>query len=123
MLRKSAILFGFTLGLLSTQGRATTYYLDSTSGNDFSFGASLASPLKSLRTASSMLYHPGDQILLKAGSVWKGQELNITTSDEPGEPIIVGSYGVGNQPVLDGTNLSSSPLTLNNAHGVIIQNL
>jgi copper-binding protein NosD len=120
--RTRIILFGFTLGLLSTQGRATTYYLDSVSGDDFHAGAQATAPWKSLRYASSILYHPGDQILFKAGSVWRGELLDIATSGEPGDPIIIGSYGTGNQPVLDGAS-TATPITLRNAHNVTISNL
>lgn len=91
------ILFGFTLGLLSSQAQATTYYLDSTSGNDFRGGVQAAAAWKTLRYASSKMYYPGDQILLKAGSVWD-EPLEITTSDAEGDPIIIGSYGIGDQP-------------------------
>ncbi|MGI8961571.1 MAG: right-handed parallel beta-helix repeat-containing protein [Bryobacteraceae bacterium] len=123
MFRKTVILFGLTLGFLGVQGQATTYYLDSKSGNDFHAGAQLSTPLQSLRYASSMLYHPGDQILLKAGSVWQGETLDISTTDESDEPIMVGSYGTGSQPILDGLNSASSPLTLSSTRNVIISNL
>ncbi|MFL6353620.1 MAG: hypothetical protein ACJ74Z_17470 [Bryobacteraceae bacterium] len=123
MFRKTVILSGFTLAFLMTQGQATTYYLDSTSGNNFLAGAQTAAPWRDLRYASSMLYHPGDQILLKAGSVWQGQTLNIATTEESDEPIVVGSYGEGNQPVLDGLNGVESPVNLSSASNVVISGL
>lgn len=122
MYKTSIILFGFSLGLLSTQSKATTYYLDSASGNDFSVGAQATAAWKTLKYASSRMYYPGDQILLKAGSVWN-EPLQITTSDAEGDPIIIGSYGVGEQPTLTSSVVSSSPITLNYAHNVIISNL
>jgi parallel beta-helix repeat protein len=124
MSRTTVILFGFALGLLSTQGKATTYYLDSGSGNDFHSGAQVSSSWKTFRYASSRVYHPGDQILLKAGSVWTGETLDVTTSDESGDPITIGSYGTGKQPIIDGANSSSNtPITLRNAHNVTINGL
>jgi hypothetical protein len=123
MSRKTVILFGLTLGFLGAQGQATTYYLDSKSGNNFHAGAQASSPWQTLRYASSMLYHPGDQILFKAGSVWQGETLDISTTDESDEPITVGTYGTGSQPVLDGLNSASSPVTLNNARNVVINGL
>jgi Right handed beta helix region len=116
------ILLGFSLGLLSIQGRATTYYLDSASGNDFNGGAQASAAWKTLQYASSRMYYPGDQILLKAGSVWN-EPLEITTSDADGDPIIIGSYGVGDQPALTSSVVSSSPITLKNAHNVVVSNL
>jgi hypothetical protein len=71
MSTKAVILFGLTPGLLSAQGQATTYYLDLKLGNNFHAGAQASAPWQTLRYASSMLYHPGDQILFKAGSVWR----------------------------------------------------
>ncbi|MGI9070913.1 MAG: right-handed parallel beta-helix repeat-containing protein [Bryobacteraceae bacterium] len=122
MYKTTIILFGFSLGLLSTQSRATTYYLDSASGNDFRAGAQATAPWKSLQYASSKIYYPGDQILLKAGSVWN-EPLEITTSDAEGDPIIIGSYGVGEQPMLTSSIVSSSPITLSSARNVVISNL
>jgi hypothetical protein len=116
------ILFGFTLGLLSPNGQATTYYLDSTSGNNFRGGVQAATAWKTLQYASSRMYYPGDQILLKAGSVWD-EPLEITTSDAEGDPIIIGSYGIGDQPMLTSSAVSSSPITLKNAHNVVVSNL
>ncbi|MGI8960053.1 MAG: right-handed parallel beta-helix repeat-containing protein [Bryobacteraceae bacterium] len=123
MFRTSIILFGFSLGLLTTQVQATTYYIDAGAGNDFHAGAQTTAAWKSLRYASSPLYHPGDQILFKAGSVWQGETLDIATSDEPGDPIVIGSYGTGAQPVIDGLSSASSPITLRNGHNVTISNL
>ncbi len=123
MLKSTVILCGLTLGVLSTTSRATTYYIDSKSGNDFNSGAVASSPLKSLRSASSILYHPGDQILFKAGGVWTGETFDIATSDEPGDPITISSYGTGNQPILDGSNSAHAPIALNNAHNVTVSHL
>jgi hypothetical protein len=120
--KTTIIMSGFCLGLLSIQGQATTYYLDSASGNDFRSGAQATAAWKTLQYASSKMYYPGDQILLKAGSVWS-EPLQITTSDAEGDPITIGSYGVGDQPMLTSSIVSSSPITLNYAHNVVITNL
>jgi parallel beta-helix repeat protein/putative cofactor-binding repeat protein len=122
VVRTTVILFGFSLGLLSA-ARATTYYLDSTTGNDWHGGTESTLALKALYSANANLFHPGDQILLKAGSVWKGETLRLATSGESGEPITISSYGTGPQPVLDGANSSSPPITLLNAHNVTVSNL
>jgi parallel beta-helix repeat protein/putative cofactor-binding repeat protein len=123
VVRTTVILFGFTLGLLSASARATSYYLDSTSGNDWHGGTEITRALKTLHTANATLYHPGDQILLKAGSVWNGEMLQIATSGESGEPITISSYGAGTQPLIDGANSSSPAITLFNAHNVTVSNL
>jgi hypothetical protein len=120
--KTTIIMSGLCLGLLSTKGQATTYYLDSASGNDFRGGVQATAAWKTLQYASSKMYYPGDQILLKAGSVWN-EPLEITTSDAEGDPIIIGSYGAGDQPMLTSSVVSSSPITLNYAHNVVISNL
>lgn len=122
MYKTTIILFGFGLCLLSNQSQAATYYLDSASGNDFRGGAQANAAWKTLKYASSKMYYPGDQILLKAGSVWD-EPLVITTSDAEGEPITISSYGAGDQPVLTSSVVSSSPVTLSNAHNVVVSNL
>jgi Right handed beta helix region len=124
MFRTTFILFGFTFGLLSIHCQATTYYLDPASGNDFHSGVQASSAWKALQYASSKVYHPGDRILLKAGGVWTGETLDVTTADELGNPITIGSYGTGKQPIIDGANTSATtPITLRNAHNVIIDGL
>ncbi len=122
MYKTTIILFGFCLGLLSAPSRATTYYLDSASGSDFRAGAQATAAWKTLKYASSKIYYPGDRILLKAGSVWN-EPLEITTSDAEGDPITIGSYGVGDQPMLTSSIVSSSPITLSSARNVVISNL
>jgi hypothetical protein len=122
MFKTIVILLGFTLGLLSTPGQATTYYLDSVSGNDWHAGTAATAAFKTLQTAGSNLYHPGDQILLKAGSVWTGETLEITTSGEPGDPIIVGSYGTGRRPIVDGVT-NPNVIYLKDAYNVVVDGL
>ncbi len=124
MFKATAVLFGLTFGLLVSQSAATTYYVDSGSGNDFHSGTEITSPWKSLRYASSKIYHPGDQILLKAGAVWSGETLHLATSDESGDAITLSSYGTGKQPAIDGASRSHDTLiTLRNARNVIIDGL
>lgn len=62
-----------------------------------------------------------NQFLLKAGSVYSGETLNITTSDEDGAPVLVGSYGVGNQPLLESGAKTS--VSLSNSHNVVVSDI
>jgi hypothetical protein len=56
--------------------------------------------------------------------VWTGETLDITTTEESRDPINIGSYGTGKQPIIDGANSSSTtPITLRNATNVIIDGL
>lgn len=120
---KTVILTAFTLGLLSIPGQAATYYVDSIAGNDWHIGTAATTPFKTLQAVNSNLYHPGDQILFKAGSVWTGEVLNIASSNESGTPIVVRSYGVGAKPLLKAATTSSAPVSLNNATNVTVSGL
>ncbi len=123
MFRATLILLGLTAGVVVSGSAATTYYLDSESGSDFHSGTTITSAWKTLRYASSKVYHPGDQILLKAGSVWSGETFNLATSGESGDAITISSYGTGNQPVIDGANGRDTLVTLRNAQNVAINGL
>lgn len=51
----------------------TTYYLDSSGGNDEHKGTSAEAPWKSLAKLAGIEFHPGDRILLKADCRFVGQ--------------------------------------------------
>ncbi|MCL1632720.1 right-handed parallel beta-helix repeat-containing protein [Sporolactobacillus sp. CPB3-1] len=88
-------------GLHSVKG-AVTYYVDP-SGDDRADGKSPRTAWKTLEKASSVSLHPGDRLLLKAGGVWNDE--NLTVQNARGtrkRPILVGSYGKGKKPVING---------------------
>jgi hypothetical protein len=60
------VILGLPLSL-----QATTYYVDSSSGNDTNTGTSAAAAWKTLQKINGSQFQPGDQILLKAGSEWQ----------------------------------------------------
>ena len=120
---------------------AATYYVDSVAGNDNYNGTSQSTPWQSLTKVSTVTFSPGDQILLKCGSVWNGQQLYPKGSGSSGSPIVINSYGTGNKPLtncngafldavylynqayweiqnLEITNSAASPLV--NGHGVYV---
>jgi parallel beta-helix repeat protein len=106
--------FGFFF-LLAIGAHATTYYVDPDSKNDFATAFSTTAIVKTLTAVSNQLYYPGDKIFLKAGTSFEGQ-LNITTSDATGDPVLVSSYGVGTSPMV-------SSIVLSNATNVIVTGL
>lgn len=95
--------------------------MDSVAGNDFNLGTSPDVALQSLTKLDEGLYHPGDQILLKAGSVFT-DTLNIATTNESTDTILVTSYGDGPAPILAG-NFDHTPVTLEQAHHVTLDDL
>ena len=98
------------------------YYLDSRNGNDKNSGLKPISSWASLTRVNSMTFKPGDKLLIKAGTVYKGQ-LVLQGSGKTGSPIVVDSYGKGNKPRIDGGGATSSTVLLQNVEHWEISNL
>ncbi|WP_432797159.1 hypothetical protein [Poriferisphaera sp. WC338] len=94
----------------------TTYYLDSSIGDDNNSGLTNEKPWKSLHKISSIKFSPGDQILLKRGSYWAGNII-LTGSGTSDNPIIFSAYGQGSRPILAGKGINNAmgTITLMNA--------
>jgi hypothetical protein len=88
------------------QAAGTTYYVDSIGGNDTNSGTSSGSAWKTLSNVNGMTFSPGDVILLKAGSVFTNQYLDLKGSGSSGSPIVVNMYGTGFKPVINFGNTS-----------------
>jgi len=117
----SVVLYSFVLAagltMLSARSRgegtrATTYYLNSSSGNDSNSGAA-ASPWKSLAKVNATSFHPGDRILFKSGGVWTGQ-LWPKGSGTAKLPIAIDKYGGDALPVINGSGLAEDAVLLKN---------
>jgi hypothetical protein len=80
---------------------ATTYYIDAVDGSDNNSGINPARPWKTLGKVNSMTFAPGDRILFAAGRRWNGK-LHPKGSGTVGNPIVIGRYGDGALPVIDG---------------------
>jgi len=87
--------------ILVSAALATTYYVDSVSGNDNNPGTSQSAPWQNLTKVNAVTFQPGDQILLKRGSVWNGQFLYPKGSGTAGSPIVVDAYGTGAKPLIN----------------------
>jgi hypothetical protein len=79
----------------------TTYYVDSASGSDTAAGTSESTAWKTLAKANLLSPGPGTRILLKAGSVFSNQYLDLKGSGTAADPIVVGRYGTGARPKID----------------------
>jgi hypothetical protein len=122
----------FTLILLSAHATvrqnpppiasATTYYVDSVAGNDDNAGTTPANAWKSLAKVNATSFLPGDRILLKSGSVWKGQ-LWPKGSGAEGSPITVDMYDGGVKPAIHGDGRVEDAVLLKNQEYWEIQNL
>ncbi|MGI6173749.1 MAG: hypothetical protein ACOYI8_07575 [Christensenellales bacterium] len=89
------------------------YYIDSQMGSDLHPGTSQDRPWATLSRASSHMYGPGDAILLKKGSVFKGQ-LALKGSGAEGKPCIISSYGNGERPAIEANGAFEAALLLEN---------
>jgi hypothetical protein len=100
----------------------TTYYLDSTTGNDRHDGTSPERAWKSLDRANSTTLAPGDRLLLRAGCAWEGM-LHPSGSGTKGRPIAIDRYGDGLKPALHGQGRVPCVLRLENQQWWEIHNL
>ncbi|MFC8304048.1 right-handed parallel beta-helix repeat-containing protein [Specibacter sp. NPDC057265] len=103
---------------------ATTYYIDSAAGSDTNVGTSPELPWRSLAKANRN-FHPGDKILLKRGSVFDGEAavLQFTGSGTAQEPIMVGAFGDGARPRLNGAGEVENVVSLHNQEHIKISGL
>lgn len=95
------------VALLATTGRAATYYVDATGGNDANSGTSSDAAWKTLAKVSARTFAAGDLILLKAGESWTG-ELDLNGDGTAADPIVVDQYGTGNKPFINGGGYESA---------------
>jgi parallel beta-helix repeat protein len=70
-------------------------------GNDGNSGTSEAAAWRTLDKASDFTISPGARLLFRRGGVWTGT-LKVEESGGGGQPVVVGSYGSGPPPVIQG---------------------
>jgi hypothetical protein len=102
--------------------KGQTFYVDSRQGNDANAGTSPAAAWKSLDKVNATVFHPGDRILLRSGSLWSGQ-LWPKGSGAEGFPITVDMYGGGIKPMIQGEGRVEDAVLLKNQEYWEIQNL
>ena len=84
-------------------GTGPNFYVDAVNGNDGNSGTSEAAAWRSLERASDFTIPPGARLLFKRGDVWTGT-LKIEESGGGGRPVVIGPYGSGSPPVIQGAN-------------------
>ncbi len=101
-----------------------TFYVDSVNGKDTASGTTEQEAWKSLkkiREAESFV--PGDQILLKRGSVFREEQLTFSGMGQEGKPIVVSAYGEGALPRLEGNGKLENVIALSNQEHIHIDQL
>ncbi|MCB0778735.1 MAG: right-handed parallel beta-helix repeat-containing protein [Flavobacteriales bacterium] len=89
--------------LLSLTLSATDYHVSS-SGNDNNAGTSPAQAWRTIGRLSQVFFslQAGDRILFERGGVYRGT-VEVPQSGTAAQPIVVGAYGSGARPVIDGS--------------------
>lgn len=102
------------------------FYIDSQTGNDGNDGKSPEEAWKTLSVVNEMQFEPGDTILFKAGTVYKGQlkpRGSGRIADGRPHPIVIDSFGDGDKPRVDAEGQFESALYLHNVEYWEINNL
>ncbi len=107
---KTFLLFAFILCTFATN--ANNYYFSGVSGDDSRTAMQARNPATPWRTVNKLnsvlsTMVPGDSILFKRGETFYGS-INLNKSGTLSAPIVIGSYGAGDKPVI------SSLVTLSN---------
>src|ERR1700685_2311095 len=100
MLRLASLVVTFFI-LAFSSASAATFYVDAVHGNDTNTGTSQSRPWRTLPRVTRQVLHPGDRLLFRSRDTWIGQ-LAISSSGTASKPILVGKYGAGPRPHLDG---------------------
>lgn len=101
---------------------AVTYYIDSLNGADDNAGTSESTAWKSFANVDTIIFTAGDSLLLKAGSVFTGP-LEITGHGTEKNPVIVGKWGFGADPLVEGRGAELHAVRVYNSDYVTVQDL
>src|SRR5262245_56796484 len=105
---------------------AETYYVDSESGKDSNAGNVSDQPWKTLDRVNQQTFQPGDRLLFKAGTTYRGQLKpqggGAMVNDKP-VMATIGQYGAGPRPRIDGEGQHLDALLLRNVELWEVQDL
>jgi hypothetical protein len=118
MMRATVLNLLMVLTAAGVQG--ATYYVDSAGGHDSNPGTSASQPWRTLEAVNKALLRPGDAVRFRAGGVWRG-ELAPEGRGAAGRPVVIGVYGSGARPRIEGTG--EDAVRLRNFPHVILEGL
>ncbi len=101
----------------------TTYYVDSVDGNNDNDGLSESTPWKTLSKISAKTFSAGDKVLLKKGSVFDGQSVNLQGNGTVENPVTLGSYGDGDSLPLINAGGQLYGVQIKGQSNIIVENL
>ena len=97
----------------------TVYYVNSATGSDHNSGTTENSAFATLSAVESLRLNPGDSVLLAAGSVFN-EQFDLKYSGSVAAPITIGSYGLGDAPVIHSSN---DGIHGSKASNIVIENI
>ncbi|MBY3303932.1 right-handed parallel beta-helix repeat-containing protein [Rhizobium laguerreae] len=97
----------------------TVYYVNSATGSNQNSGVSEQSAFATLSAVEALRLNPGDSVLLAAGSVFN-EQFDLKYSGSVAAPITIGSYGVGDAPVIHSSN---DGIHGSKASNIVIENI
>ncbi|MBB4290963.1 polysaccharidase protein [Rhizobium leguminosarum] len=97
----------------------TVYYVNSATGSDHNNGTGENSAFATLSAVESLKLNPGDSLLLAAGSVFN-EQFDLKYSGSITAPITIGSYGIGDAPVIHSSN---DGIHGSKASNIVIENI
>jgi len=101
---------------------AAVYHVDSLNGEDTASGLSPAHAWRSLEKANATELKPGDQLLFKAGGRWSGRFAPHGSGDVTAR-VLIGRYGDGALPRIDGEGKFPATVELKNVSFVEMADL
>ena len=115
------MIMALTIPVATVQAAGTTYYIDSSGGNDSNSGTSTSAAWQTLTKVNSITFQPGDKILFKAGGSWSGTLSPLGSGDSTNQ-ITIDMYGTGNKPLIAGGGVPAT-VSLNAQEYWTINNL
>ncbi|ULR45016.1 right-handed parallel beta-helix repeat-containing protein [Rhizobium sp. K102] len=97
----------------------TVYYVNSVTGSDNNNGTGESSAFATLSAVEALKLKPGDSVLLAAGSTFN-EQFDLKYSGSVSAPITIGSYGIGDAPVIRSSN---DGIHGSKASNIVIENI
>ena len=112
-----------SVGKVAAEPNAT-YYISSSEGDDSYDGKTPETAWRTLNRANSLILSGGNRILLKKGDVWTGQMLQPYGDGSKDSPVVISSYGEGDQaPVIAAGGGLATGLLLSNVSWYTVQGI
>lgn len=103
-MKKTALFIGLLVFLLCQHGLATTYYINSSMGDDSHLGTHQNQAFKTVAPINKGILLQGDSVLFASGERFVGMLQLINLKGNKEQPIVIGSYrykGNTAKPILD----------------------